>query len=113
MTTKSGCISFFIVLLIFCLQNVHGWRTFWKGHRRDGNLMHPPVNVTKDELPPDQWFTQKLDHFNESSVVSWKQVSSITLNVNREKFFFLIYSLEFFSDILQMIHFIKSAVPFF
>lgn len=74
MSSKNAAI-FSVILLSFIISDVSGWRTFWKGRRSGGNLVHPEVNVTKNELPPDQWFEQKLDHFNESNKETWKQVS--------------------------------------
>lgn len=67
-----------IVLLIFAisLENVYGWRTFWKGHRRGGNLIAPHGNLSRAHLPPDQWFDQKLDHFTPTNNELWKQVTA-------------------------------------
>lgn len=64
------------VLLIFLvtLENARGWRMFWKGRRSGGNLIAPHVNDTHNELPPDQWFDQKLDHFGDNNSELWKQV---------------------------------------
>lgn len=69
-------------VLVFCiflisLENAFGWRIFWKGHRKGGNLIAPHVNVSREELPPDQWFDQKLDHFGDSNNELWKQVLRI------------------------------------
>lgn len=63
-------------ILLISLGNVWCWRVFWKGRRDGGNLIAPPVNVTAEELPPDQWFDQKLDHFDESNNELWKQVNN-------------------------------------
>lgn len=63
-------------ILLFFLENVCSWRTFWKGRRDGGNLIAPPINVSTDQLPPDQWFDQKLDHFTESNNGLWKQVNN-------------------------------------
>ena len=34
------------------------------GHRRHSHhgMLLPPPNLNNDPLPPDQWFTQRLDH---------------------------------------------------
>lgn len=60
-------------ILLIALDDVHGWRTFWKGRRDGGNLLSPPVEVGA-KLPPDQWFAQKLDHFDNNSASKWLQV---------------------------------------
>lgn len=76
MTGKSVVFVSFIILSIL-LENIHGWRTFWKGRRSGGNLVHPHVNVSQYQLPPDEWFEQRLDHFNESNKATWKQVGFV------------------------------------
>lgn len=70
------------ILLLF-LDNAWSWRTFWKGRRDGGNLITPSINVSAEQLPPDQWFDQKLDHFTESNNVLWKQVSNNNENKNK------------------------------
>lgn len=75
--------EYFFILLFLCISfgNVFCWKTFWKGRRSGGNLVAPHANVS--ELPPDQWFDQKLDHFDNSNNIQWKQVSySVKSNSN-------------------------------
>lgn len=67
----------FFAFLIFCfvaVSEIEGWRTFWKGRRNGGNLAAPYSHLLRHELPPDQWFDQKLDHFSENDQLTWKQV---------------------------------------
>lgn len=64
------------ICFIVSIGNVNGWRTFWKGRRDGGNLIPPHMNLTRNQLPPDRWFDQKLDHFTENNDAIWKQVSS-------------------------------------
>lgn len=72
------------ILLIFSisLENAYGWRVFSKGHRSGGNLIAPFKNVSREQLPPDQWFHQKLDHFDDSNNELWKQVLRITFYID-------------------------------
>lgn len=51
----------------------------FKISRRDKHGMQgsPPPSPTNDPLPPDQWFTQLLDHFEPTTTTTWKQVSFI------------------------------------
>lgn len=71
----SAKLCFFVLIFfVISLESTHGWRSFWKGRRFDGNLIPPPANVSREHLPPDQWIDQKLDHFNESNTAVWKQV---------------------------------------
>lgn len=71
----------FILLIAFIsLECIDGKRFFWKGRRDGGNLMPPPVNVSKELLPPDLWFDQKLDHFDANNNAQWKQVSKFVIN---------------------------------
>lgn len=72
-------MNFYLINLlvsILTLENVHGWRIFWKGRLDGGNLANPHVNLRREQLPPDQWFDQKLDHFDDSNTELWKQVNA-------------------------------------
>lgn len=69
-------IQLVLPILFLLLENVLSWRTFWKGRRDGGNLIAPPINVSAEELPPDQWFDQKLDHFTQTNNKLWKQVNN-------------------------------------
>lgn len=64
---------YFVFLIL--IENVYGWRTFWKGRKFDGNLVIKSDKYQLEQLPSDQWFDQKLDHFNSSNEGVWKQVS--------------------------------------
>lgn len=68
----------FTVLVFVQIDSVHGWRKFWKGRHYKGNLHVPIANVSAEQLPPDRWFAQKLDHFDPSNTQTWNQVSSRT-----------------------------------
>lgn len=71
-----------LIFLIACisLQYAEGRRLFWKGRRDGGNLIAPQSNISRELLPPDLWFDQKLDHFNDTNMGQWKQVSHFSLN---------------------------------
>lgn len=73
MASKSVVIvSFAILLFGIFVEDACGWRMFWKGRRRGGNLLSP--DKARKQLPPDEWFEQNLDHFNESNKETWQQV---------------------------------------
>lgn len=55
-------------LFLICLNKTSAWKRFWKGKWRARE------NVTALNLPQDQWFDQKLDHFNVINKETWKQV---------------------------------------
>lgn len=76
----------FLIFVFFVISfgKTYGWRTFWKGHRDGGNLIPPHTTLDRDQLPPDQWFDQQLDHFNKNNDEIWKQVSPHT---NQSVFF--------------------------
>lgn len=78
-----------IFSLIF-IKNAHGWRLFWKGRRSGGNLIPPHMNLTHNQLPPDQWFDQKLDHLDESNNAIWKQVSKLNEMKNSYQIYYVI-----------------------
>lgn len=72
MDCKGLAFALFVIFII-ALDDVHGWRTFWKGRRDGGNLLNPAISA-KTNLPPDEWFSQKLDHFDNNSAAKWAQV---------------------------------------
>ncbi|XP_043221434.1 putative serine protease K12H4.7 [Amphibalanus amphitrite] len=41
--------------------------------RRSPPLLMAPPHVGDDPLPPDQWYTQQLDHFDASETRTWQQ----------------------------------------
>lgn len=65
----------FGVIALLHIDPIQGWRTFWKGRHYKGNLHVAVANVSREQLPPHQWFTQKLDHFDASNTETWQQVS--------------------------------------
>lgn len=63
--------SFYVVLTVIILTgNTEAWKHFWRGKliRKQSN------NLPIIGAPPDQWFEQKLDHFNVVNTKTWKQV---------------------------------------
>ena len=66
-----GIAAFFVVSR--CGGGVQAERLFHRGRYRGGNVQlwsETPGN----HLPPEQWFTQQLDHFNPTNQQTWKQV---------------------------------------
>ncbi|CAH0716103.1 unnamed protein product, partial [Brenthis ino] len=62
-------------VLLFSLQLiflVECGRQFRLGRSKGGNLGEP-AGVEHQNLPPAQWFTQKLDHFRPTDKRTWKQ----------------------------------------
>ncbi|KAL5004772.1 hypothetical protein ScPMuIL_018228 [Solemya velum] len=45
--------------------------------RPKGGMLGAPANPGNINLPPDMWFTQKLDHFNEADTRTWQQKYSL------------------------------------
>lgn len=76
MAMKGKNILLIFLIFVFSIENAYGWRTFWKGRRNGGNLVAPHEYITRGQLPPDQWFDQKLDHFSDSNNKHWKQVKA-------------------------------------
>ncbi|XP_042243465.1 putative serine protease K12H4.7 [Homarus americanus] len=57
-------------LVLLCLVGVTtvlGWRQGGSG------FMYPPKRPEGVQLPPDQWYTQSLNHFNPSDTRTWQQ----------------------------------------
>lgn len=67
----------FICLISFTLlAEIECGRHFRLGRSKGGNLGAPgeAENQKIHELPPAQWFKQKLDHFSVTDSRTWKQV---------------------------------------
>ncbi|KAF5283542.1 hypothetical protein FQA39_LY17322 [Lamprigera yunnana] len=66
---------FVFTLLTLSLSNFHCWKIFHRGRVLGGNLGEPIGRETlyAGEEISDQWFDQKLDHFNPTDQRTWKQ----------------------------------------
>lgn len=62
-----------LMILILALDLGSGTRLGGR-RRRGGALLSPPRRPEGTELPEDQWFLQKLDHFHPTDGRTWKQV---------------------------------------
>lgn len=76
MVLKRMNILLVFLIFVISIENVWGWRTFWKGRRDGGNLVAPHQNIPREQLPPDQWFDQNLDHFTDKASELWQQVNA-------------------------------------
>lgn len=61
------------VFFIVCFESTYGKGTIWKGRHKYGNLGEPNRASHKLTLPPDEWYTQKLDHFDPTNNKTWQQ----------------------------------------
>lgn len=61
------------VILAVLLPLATGLGLFKHGRPKHGMLGAPLVKE-KYNLPPDMWFKQKLDHFNDADLRTWNQV---------------------------------------
>lgn len=61
--------------LLFVFLQVECWKVLHFGRSSGGNLGKPHSDklVDSDKFP-EQWFAQKLDHFNSNNEIAWKQV---------------------------------------
>lgn len=63
-------------IFLFCAINVieiECWKIFNKGRVRGGMFGGPKFEEAVD-LPPDEWFEQRLDHYDPSEIRTWNQV---------------------------------------
>lgn len=68
--------QFSTLLLLFIFYQVNCWKFLHFGRISGGNLGKPHhENVVASDSFPEQWFLQKLDHFNPNNEVTWNQVS--------------------------------------
>uniref|UniRef100_A0A2A4JNU2 Serine protease K12H4.7 n=1 Tax=Heliothis virescens TaxID=7102 RepID=A0A2A4JNU2_HELVI len=66
-------LHFLLICLILILSNVaYGGKQFRLGRSKGGNL-GAPGGYSGEQLPPAQWFIQKLDHSSPSDLRTWKQ----------------------------------------
>lgn len=68
--------SFGCVILFAIIHSSFGWRQFWKGRQTGGNLGTASKSsdfLADDFLPPEEWTTQLLDHFDPTNTRTWKQ----------------------------------------
>lgn len=66
----------FLFILLSILSIGATWRTFLRGRSKGGNLGEPVLSSETISLPEEQWFTQRLDHFNPTDAHVWKQVNT-------------------------------------
>ncbi|KAF2879874.1 hypothetical protein ILUMI_26304 [Ignelater luminosus] len=67
----------FLILLLFVPGFINGWRIFHRGRHVGGNLGLPGGKEKEIELGSvevaEEWFPQKLDHFNPTDGRTWLQ----------------------------------------
>lgn len=64
----------FVVLLMSWACTANGLRFFHRGRQHGGNLqLWTKSQLPEQILPPEQWFTQQLDHFDPTNQQTWKQ----------------------------------------
>ena len=70
--TESFEMRFIFLLAAFLIVNhVEAWRHFWRGKSFKKHVLGES-NIA--DGPPDQWFVQKLDHFDVINQKTWNQV---------------------------------------
>ena len=65
-----------VYLVILCLGFTNfslGSLNFLRGRPRGGMLVAPAKDSNIKDLPQAQWFTQRLDHFDDSNTKTWQQ----------------------------------------
>ena len=65
---KVGGYLLLVFIFFFLVNDALAWKRFWRGKWR---AKPEPLSF---KVPPDQWFDQKLDHFNIINIQTWKQV---------------------------------------
>ena len=69
----AASVIVFTFLSLICVQFCSAYPLFWNGRPR-GGMVGAPVRTLSGLLPPDQWVTQRLDHFDDANLQSWQQV---------------------------------------
>lgn len=65
--------AFFSYVLGLLLCSATGVRLFHAGRPSGGFLSPPPTSIPPQDLPKEQYFTQKLDHFDAVNTSTWQQ----------------------------------------
>ncbi|KAK3914100.1 Putative serine protease, partial [Frankliniella fusca] len=61
-------------LVICILQSVSSLRIFHRGRQHGGNVqLWSNSDLSESMFPPEQWFTQQLDHFDPTNQQTWQQ----------------------------------------
>lgn len=60
------------LMVCLCCEASFAWRIFFRGRAWDNDFAAPDVSMT--QLPEEQWFKQKLDHFDPTNLKEWDQV---------------------------------------
>ena len=65
----------FIILCLGFTNFSFGSLNFLRGRPRGGMLVAPATDneMNVEDLPQAQWFTQRLDHFDDSNTKTWQQ----------------------------------------
>ncbi|XP_071951761.1 putative serine protease F56F10.1 [Antedon mediterranea] len=63
---------FLLLFSLFFIISEAAYPIFFFGRPR-GGMLTPPIISHHDVLPPEQWFEQKLDHFDPTDTNTWKQ----------------------------------------
>ncbi|XP_072049545.1 LOW QUALITY PROTEIN: putative serine protease K12H4.7 [Amphiura filiformis] len=60
------------VFCTICVISCAAYPLFWHGRPR-GGMIGTPKRRFSGPLPPDQWITQRLDHFDDANIETWQQ----------------------------------------
>ncbi|PSN56520.1 hypothetical protein C0J52_14786 [Blattella germanica] len=71
-SNRDWCFALFIICIIYFCGKSEGRRIYYRGRRYNGFVGTPkiPANTT---VPKDEWFEQRLDHFNPTDAKMWQQ----------------------------------------
>ena len=67
-------VTFFLIISL-SLSVDGGIPKILRGRPKGGMLGAPKWHGKTEDLPPEMWLMQKLDHFNDADTNYWKQVS--------------------------------------
>ena len=73
MIAMAAVLRLVFLFLLCCVGLTRSLPRFLHGRPR-GGMVGAPRRQTDGPLPPDQWLEQKLDHFNDADLRTWKQV---------------------------------------
>lgn len=63
-------ITCLVLTILLAVNHTVAWKYFWRGKWIERKIERPD----NSDFPPDQWFEQKLDHFDVINSKTWEQV---------------------------------------
>ncbi len=61
-----------LIMVVMCASVAHGLPKFIRGRLFENRKLHTIFGALRDSNITEQWYTQRLDHFNEANKATWR-----------------------------------------